>query len=73
MLADAAAAALLALVALPPVLADAAAAAVLTNVAQPPVLADAAAILALVPLPPVLALLSHSGSRGGDALVVIKL
>ena len=62
MLADAAAAALLAGVALPPVLADTAAAAVLATVAPPPVLADtgAAALLAIPALPPVLALLVAS-------------
>ena len=57
MLADATAAALLAVGALPPVLADASAAALLAHVAPPPVLADAAAaaLLAVGALPPVLA------------------
>ena len=57
MLTDVTAAALLALVALPPVLADAAAAAGLAPAALPPVLADATAatVLAAVALPPVLA------------------
>ena len=52
-----AAAALLALAALPPVLAEAAAAALLAQAAPPPVLADAAAaaLLALAALPSVLA------------------
>ena len=57
MLAEATAAAVLALAALPPVLANAAAAALLARAAHPPVLADAAAtaLLALAALPPVLA------------------
>ena len=55
LLADAAAAALLALAALPPVLAEAAAAALLAPGARPPVLAEAAAatLPAEVALPPV--------------------
>ena len=55
MLAEAAAAALFALVALPPVLTDAATAALLASASLPPVLADAfaTAVLADVALPPV--------------------
>ena len=61
-LADAAAAALLAPAAPPPVLAEAAAAALLALAALPPMLADAnaAALLAPVALPPVRTLRRHS-------------
>ena len=57
MLAEAAAAALLAQAAHPPVLADAAAAALLARAAPPPMLANAAAAALLAPaaLPPMLA------------------
>ena len=65
MLAEAAAAALLALAALPPVLAEAAAAALLAPGARPPVLAEAAAatLPAEVALPPVRTAGWHNPSR----------
>ena len=59
MLADAGAAALLALVAPPPVLADAGAAALLASVASPPVLAEAGAATAVLAHQSVLALRWH--------------
>ena len=73
-LADAAAAALLAVVAPPPVLADATTAALLAAVAQPPVLADgsATALLAIAALPPVLAEAAAAAILAEAALPTVR-